>query len=106
MHQRGVRHQRFEPGDRSGSLVRTRRPPAPDSGWSYIFLGVILGVVGTRLLFGDDGEVPMIFAIGLVWLGGVLALVGMLATGVTIGMARYRWVVERDSPAVPYDDQN
>lgn len=70
-----------------------------------MLLGVVLGVVGTRLLLGSDDEVPMIFSIGLVWLGGVLALVGMLAAGVTIGMARYRWLAELDFPATRDDDR-
>lgn len=75
---------------------------APDSGWVFVSVGVLFGAIGTGLLValagsGDDAANTVIALVGIILstVGGILALIGSIAVGVTVGFRRADWRIRR-----------
>ena len=74
--------------------MATAQPPV--SGWGFVTFGVLLGAIGTGLLLalGSDPltDAPSIvirlLAIAFSAVGGILATIGSVAVGVTVGFRR------------------
>ena len=68
-------------------------PEAP-SGWTVVALGLLVACIGFGVLAagGDDGDggITTLAAIGgaVVLVGGIVAMVGAVAEGVVMGLAR------------------
>lgn len=77
---------------RRGRDARAREQ-APSSGWEYVLVGALLSAGGAGLLALDDP--PLVVAVPLLWLGGLLATAGVVAIGVTLGSERAAWRQER-----------
>lgn len=65
-------------------MAKRERPA--ESPWGILIIGMILGGVGwTAVVVGGEDAAPLIV---LAWIGSVLAGVGMVGAGVTMGVRR------------------
>lgn len=75
--------------------MATQNPPDPP--WLYLFMGVLTSLVGAvgLLVVGFDNGPATLGALVFVWFGSVLAMIGVVGIGVTIGMRRADWHIRR-----------
>lgn len=70
-----------------------QKPPDPPAVYlAFGILTALLGAVGL-LTVGLRGGPGTIAALALVWLGSILALIGVVGIGVTIGMRRADYLI-------------
>lgn len=68
-------------------------PPPGQHPAVLIVLGAVMGIAGGWL--AADSDMAAIVSVGLIWLGGIVAAVGVIAAGVTMGMERAAWSERR-----------
>lgn len=68
-------------------------PPEPPPGQHpavLIVLGAIIGIAGGWL--SAEGNASPLVTVGLIWLGGIVVAIGVIAAGVSAGMERAAWM--------------
>lgn len=77
----------------STSQAQDAAPRAPESGWGFLQIGMFFVVAGGVLYGAVHEDEPAWALAGLILaaIGGLIAFIGSVAVGVTLGMARYEY---------------
>ena len=74
-------------------MARERRPRVPESGWGFIAIGLIIGILGALAVISDTESAGGWIVFGI---GQTLTAVGVVAVGVTVGTRRAAYLRQFD----------